>query len=351
MAERRKRMTELQKVAVTKNGKTYYLDADNRAVFGHYLFADGKTYHKYLDCYKFWSDEYRSNFTGWQAIPKKEIKEMHLRYCKFCQERQEDENEPTHYEFLPVDSAEKKPVPKWLKILFIVVLVLFVAVLAIVIFAPDPDDADSTTAATEATEPTETIAPSDASPSEPVSADSLSDSHFYDQSSDIPVIDTKTNQRKGTFSIIKTSSALVTDELLVDWYENHVTAEDAIRMFFDEEHYSSLADEDPVYQEYPDDAQLNYISRLVELTELHHTEIDELIARYSDSWKVSRLTKSTLAVLRCAVCEIRYMDEIPNSAAINEAVELGKKFDSPKAASYINGILGSLLRSEEQNPT
>ena len=127
---------------------------------------------------------------------------------------------------------------------------------------------------------------------------------------------------------------------------NHVMAEDAIRMFFDEEHYSSLADEDPVYQEYPDDAQLDYISRLVELTELHHTDIDELIARYSD-----RLTKSTLAVLRCAVCEIRYMDEIPNSAAINEAVELGKKFDSPKAASYINGILGSLLRSEEQSPT
>ena len=132
---------------------------------------------------------------------------------------------------------------------------------------------------------------------------------------------------------------------------NHVTAEDAIRMFFDEEHYSSLADEDPVYQEYPDDAQLDYISRLVELTELHHTDIDELIARYSDSWKVNRLTKSTLVVLRCAVCEIRYMDEIPNSAAINEAVELGKKFDSPKAASYINGILGSLLRSEEQSST
>ena len=132
---------------------------------------------------------------------------------------------------------------------------------------------------------------------------------------------------------------------------NRVTAEEAIRMFFDEEHYSSLADEDPVYQDYPDDAQLDYITRLVQLVELHHTEIDELIARYSDSWKVNRLTRSTLAVLRCAVGEIRYMDEIPNSAAVNEAVELGKKFDSPKAAAYINGILGSLLRTDEQNPS
>ena len=45
------------------------------------------------------------------------------------------------------------------------------------------------------------------------------------------------------------------------------------------------------------------------------------------------------------------MDEIPNSAAVNEAVELGKKFDSPKAAAYINGILGSLLRVDEQHPS
>ena len=121
-------------------------------------------------------------------------------------------------------------------------------------------------------------------------------------------------------------------------------------MFFDEDHYASLQSEDAVYDEMPDSAQLAYISSLLRLVEEHRTEIDELISHYSDSWKLERMTKSTLAVLRCAVCEISYMDDIPNSAAVNEAVELGKKFDSPKAAAYINGILGSLLRERQNQP-
>ena len=121
-------------------------------------------------------------------------------------------------------------------------------------------------------------------------------------------------------------------------------------MFFNEEHYASLRNEDAIYEEIPDAAQLSYITALLNLVEEHLPEIDALITRYSDTWKLERLTKSTLAILRCAVCEICYMDDIPNSAAVNEAVELGKTFDSPKAAAYINGILGSLLREEQKQP-
>ena len=80
---------------------------------------------------------------------------------------------------------------------------------------------------------------------------------------------------------------------------------------------------------------------------LHQTEIDEIISRYAEGWKLSRIAKSTLAILRCALCEILYLDDVPNSAAVNEAVELGKTYDSPQAGAFINGLLGSFLRDEK----
>ena len=143
----------------------------------------------------------------------------------------------------------------------------------------------------------------------------------------------------------RTTARQIAVQLVFSMEVNRISAEEAVQMFFDEDHYASLQSEDAVYDEMPDSAQLAYISSLLRLVEEHRTEIDELISHYSDSWKLERMTKSTLAV-----CEISYMDDIPNSAAVNEAVELGKKFDSPKAAAYINGILGSLLRERQNQP-
>ena len=81
------------------------------------------------------------------------------------------------------------------------------------------------------------------------------------------------------------------------------------------------------------------------------TEIDDVIMRYPQGWKLSRIAKPTLAILRCAICEILYLEDIPDSAAVNEAVELGKSYDSPQAGAFINGVLGSFLRSEKPTQT
>ena len=53
-----------------------------------------------------------------------------------------------------------------------------------------------------------------------------------------------------------------------------------------------------------------------------------------------------MAVLRCAICEILYMEDIPNAAAINEAVELAKGYDEPDTVSFVNGVLGGFMRGE-----
>jgi len=116
--------------------------------------------------------------------------------------------------------------------------------------------------------------------------------------------------------------------------------------FFSQEHYDSLGEELELFRELPDEKQMAYIRTLTELTARHRSEIDGCIGRYSRGWKPERLSKTALAILRCAVCEILYMEEIPNAAAINEAVELAKSYDDPETVSFINGVLGGLMRGE-----
>ncbi|MGN1202953.1 MAG: transcription antitermination factor NusB [Eubacterium sp.] len=73
-------------------------------------------------------------------------------------------------------------------------------------------------------------------------------------------------------------------------------------------------------------------------------ELDELITAYSKSWKISRLPKVTLALLYLSIYEMKYVDSVPVNVAINEAVELAKKYAGTADASFINGILGSVAR-------
>ena len=116
--------------------------------------------------------------------------------------------------------------------------------------------------------------------------------------------------------------------------------------FFSPEHYASLQEDDELYNERPDKKQMAYIRRLVELTAENRSEIDAYIQKYSKGWKLERISRTALAVMRCAICEILYMDEIPNAAAINEAVELTRKYESPEVVAFVNGILGSFVRAE-----
>ena len=70
-------------------------------------------------------------------------------------------------------------------------------------------------------------------------------------------------------------------------------------------------------------------------------EIDEKISANLQSWKISRISKVSLAILRLAVFEMLYMEDIPQGVSINEAVELAKKYSTQDDASFINGVLGA----------
>lgn len=122
--------------------------------------------------------------------------------------------------------------------------------------------------------------------------------------------------------------------------------EELLDSFFDQEHYGTLAVEQELCAEYPDDNQLDYIRRLTRLTAENRSEIDGFIERYARGWKIERISRTALAVMRCAICEILYMEDIPNAAAINEAVELDKNYDDPDTVSFVNGVLGGFMRGE-----
>lgn len=72
-------------------------------------------------------------------------------------------------------------------------------------------------------------------------------------------------------------------------------------------------------------------------------EIDKTIEQNSNGWKVKRIGKSELAILRVAVYEIRFDDDVPDKVAINEAVELAKSYSDEKAARFINGVLSGVV--------
>lgn len=76
--------------------------------------------------------------------------------------------------------------------------------------------------------------------------------------------------------------------------------------------------------------------------------LDSLIETYSDRWKLSRISKVNLAVLRLAFCEMSQFTDIPAGATINEAVELVKTYGTEDEASYVNGILGAYERSRSK---
>ena len=112
------------------------------------------------------------------------------------------------------------------------------------------------------------------------------------------------------------------------------------------EAFQELAGEDPLYASAPNAKQADYIRRLVSGVGGHAAELDGYIAKYAKGWKFERIPLVASAIMRVAMYEILYMQDIPNKAAINEAVEIAKKYETPETVRFINGILGSFLRQE-----
>lgn len=75
----------------------------------------------------------------------------------------------------------------------------------------------------------------------------------------------------------------------------------------------------------------------------HLPQIDEMISAHSKNWKIDRIAKAELAILRLAVYEAKYDESVPVGVAINEAVELAKEYGEDNGAAFVNGVLGQIV--------
>ena len=75
----------------------------------------------------------------------------------------------------------------------------------------------------------------------------------------------------------------------------------------------------------------------------HNEELEQIIAKYSTTRSVARIAKINMVIMKIAVFEMKYYDRVPNAAAINEAVELAKKYAYKADSGFINGVLNAYL--------
>jgi len=126
----------------------------------------------------------------------------------------------------------------------------------------------------------------------------------------------------------------------------NLSAQELLDQRLNESRFADLAPEYEAYGELPDASQLDYIRKLVKGIADHGYELDQYIEKYAKGWKFDRIPLVASAIMRVAMYEMLYMPEIPNGVAINEAVEIAKKYETPETVKFMNGILGSFVRQE-----
>ena len=113
-------------------------------------------------------------------------------------------------------------------------------------------------------------------------------------------------------------------------YEMNFRGEDALQILekhMQPEHFTSLQGESDAYTERPNAKQMQYIRTTLCGIEQHKDELDGYIQKYALGWDISRISKPARAIMQLAMYESLYAQDVPVASAINEAVELTRKYD------------------------
>ena len=128
-------------------------------------------------------------------------------------------------------------------------------------------------------------------------------------------------------------------------FSNH-SAQEVLDSQLTPERFAELAEENALYAQFPNEKQQQYIRDLVQGVFSHGPELDDYISRYAVGWSFARIPRMAAAIMRTAMYEVLYVPDVPNAAAINEAVEIAKRYETQEVVSFVNGILGSFVRAE-----
>ena len=123
--------------------------------------------------------------------------------------------------------------------------------------------------------------------------------------------------------------------------------EDTLKMVYDEFREDGLPGVDHIEKREPDEEDRQYITAALEGVLAHREELDEKIGKTAKGWPIERMSQVDLTIMRLAVWEIWYADDVPGSVSIAEAMELTERFSDPEDKAFVNGILGTILREHE----
>ena len=96
-----------------------------------------------------------------------------------------------------------------------------------------------------------------------------------------------------------------------------------------------------------DEADIRYANEIVAGVRENAAGIDQNISQHAVGWSLDRIARVDLAILQVAIYEMGWREDVPTGAAINEAVELAKKYGGDKSFAFINGILGTIARKQD----
>ena len=97
------------------------------------------------------------------------------------------------------------------------------------------------------------------------------------------------------------------------------------------------------------DVDTTYVNEILEGTRQHEKEVDERLSLHTKHWRIDRMAKVDLTILRLAAYELLYREDVPTEVAINEAVELAKQYGGQDSSAFVNGVLSSLVKDMVQN--
>ena len=128
---------------------------------------------------------------------------------------------------------------------------------------------------------------------------------------------------------------------------NSVSADEVLESLMNETYYPSLRSEADIYEEKPDEKQRQYLYAVTRGVEANREQLDGYISKFAIGWNLNRISRVARAIMQIAMYESLYVEDVPTAAAINEAVELTRKYEDEDIVSFVNGILGGFAREIE----
>lgn len=136
-------------------------------------------------------------------------------------------------------------------------------------------------------------------------------------------------------------------QMIFETLEGGEGGEETLQMVYDELRNDGLPGVESIDKDEPGEKDREYITKVLQGVLDHKDDLDDAISRAAHGWIIDRMNMVDLTVLRLATWEIMYEDDVPGSVAIAEALDLIERYSDPDDKSFVNGVLGTILREHE----